>query len=476
MDNMVYDDVPLDYKTKINTLYEILEKEMFEVILYSLVQVQKNLLIQVVKAIKLRETEDSKIFKNKEDGHNRKTPRKWKEKWMKWIEESVSEQMSKADSYSNNLPEKFLNMEKKNKKWLIPCDRESQQVLPGRVQHMESITKHELNDEDTYSLLRWIQDTYPQRILRDPLIQGHIDESKLQILLPPRTIEQLERTYVECEEDKLETQLEKSLDLEVKRWNDRKEPVQEGRYYLSGLEKDVTKIFIASLKRTAKISETMSCKMAPCLGRKLQDFLTRYHNLVVEYTVTLKKKEKCFWNITIANINSILAFRNLLESKDLRIQGETKETLNHVLHEFETLGYNALLQDLFEKLKPHFKKLQHGKDRKQNCTEIMDNVMSCISSLKHLCQPYYQVMISKIHSQMVLEYVTQVLENPVRLENSIQLKFAAAQMAKNADKIKFYFKRKGSQEIWLDPLLNQLANIIKALNQEDTINEICTLA
>ncbi|XP_075187291.1 LOW QUALITY PROTEIN: tumor necrosis factor alpha-induced protein 2-like [Anomaloglossus baeobatrachus] len=315
-----------------------------------------------------------------------------------------------------------------------------------------------------------------RRILRDPLIQGHIDESKLQILLPPRTIEQLERTYVECEEDKLETQLEKSLDLEVKRWNDRKEPVQEGRYYLSGLEKDVTKIFIASLKRTAKISETMSCKMAPCLGRKLQDFLTRYHNLVVEYTVTLKKKEKCFWNITIANINSILAFRNLLESKDLRIQGETKETLNHVLHEFETLGYNALLQDLFEKLKPHFKKLQHGKDRKQNCTEIMDNVMSCISSLKHLCQPYYQVMISKIHSQMVLEYVTQVLENPVRLENSIQLKFAAAQMAKNADKIKFYFKRKGSQEIWLDPLLNQLANIIKALNQEDTINEICTLA
>lgn len=489
LENKVSDDDTL--KEVIDSLYGSLMNKMCQVVSGSIVKYENESLIQVIKAIKKQEAEDSKILKNKgTTGGNQKTPRRMKEQWQQWIEASVSQQIRKAHGNTNScLSQEFCNMGKTFKKDLMHviknlsphypaefnvCNLYAQCYHKHFVSKIGSIAENVLAEEDTHFLLCWIHNIYSQTILRDPAIQGHIDESKLESLLPPEMIRKLKRSFINYEVNTLKTFLETSLDKEAKRWKDRKDPIKVGRYYRSKLQMAVTQKYQESIERIAEISEEMSLKMAPHLGKELQEFLIRYQCLAVKYTQ--KKKQKCFRDITIANINCSWEFRNLLENKDLRIENGVKENLSLILHEFETLGYDALLQDMFMKLKSYFRKLCHGKNQKEIFSDIMKYVRSCIPSLKPLCQPCFQVVIGKIHFQVVLEYVSQLMENPVRFEESIQLSTVANQIDVNANRIKNLFESHNSQETWLNPLLVKLAEIIRLKKPEDIIHKLSELA
>ncbi|XP_044128500.1 tumor necrosis factor alpha-induced protein 2-like [Bufo gargarizans] len=492
--NRISDDAPRHTKD-IDSLYESLEKEMFQVISESIVQNPGDPLVQVIKAINKQEKEDSKILQNKEiAGHQRTTPRKWKEKWARCVAESVSQRISNGSAISTKnttscLSQRFCNLGKTFKNDLIHVIQNLGPLYPpefnvcnlyARCYHqyfmseIESVTEYELTEEDTYFLLCWIHNLYPQTILRDPAIQGHIDESQLETLLPTRKIERLEKIFVDSEVNSLETSLEKSLNSESKRWKDGKEPSKVGRYYQSKLQTEVTQIYRDSIRKTAEISEEMSNKMAPHLGKELQNFLTRYQSLFVEYTQ--KKSQKHFKAITIDNINCSWAFRNFLEDIDLRLERRMKENLISVLQEFEAVGYDALLQNMFEELKSRFRKLCHGNNRKDYFSDIMQYVKSYVTSLKTLCQPCFQVMIGKIHYQVVLEYITRLMEKPVRFEDPIQLGTIANQMVVNANRICSFFSSQGSQETWLHPLLKKLAEIIKLEDPQEIVHNISELA
>ncbi|XP_066461910.1 tumor necrosis factor alpha-induced protein 2-like [Eleutherodactylus coqui] len=497
IENTVSDNVPLHSKTKdIDSLYESLEKEMCQVILDSIVQIPGDSLIEAIKAIQKQEKEDAKILKHDDiTGQNQRQPRKWKEKWMKCIEESVSQQISKAHRIPTNrssscLSQKFCNLGKTFKNDLIhvvknlsphytaefnACNLYTQYYHKNFMSELGSITEYELTEEDTYFLLCWIHNLYPQTILRDPAIQGHIDESKLESLLPPRIIRKLERNFINWEANTLETFLENSLNLQEKRWKNGKEPAKVGRYYQSKLQMDVAQIYHDSIQKAAEISQEISLKIASHLGQELQKFLIRYQSLVVEYTQK-KKKQNSFRAITIANVNCNQSFRSLLDNKDLNLEGRLKENLGLVLQNLETLLCDALVQDMFKKLKSCFRKLHHGKNRKQNFPDIMQYVKSYVTTLKPLCKPCFQVVIGKIHFQVVLEYIARLMEKPVRFENPIQLRTVAAQMVGNSIHIKSFFSNKGSQETWLNPLLEKLAEIIKLENLQEIIYAISELA
>ncbi|XP_040267586.1 tumor necrosis factor alpha-induced protein 2-like [Bufo bufo] len=493
-ENRISDDAPRHTKD-IDSLYESLEKEMFQVISESIVQNPGDPLVQVIKAINKQEKEDSKILQNKEiAGRRRTTPRKWKEKWARCVEESVSQRTSNGSAISTKnttscLSQRFSNLGKTFKNDLIHviqnlgplyppefnvCNLYARRYHQYFVSEIESVTEYELTEEDTYFLLCWIHNLYPQTILRDPAVQGHIDESPLETLLPTRKIERLEKNFVDSEVNSLETSLEKSLNSESKRWMNGKEPSKVGRNYQSKLQAEVTQIYRDSIQKTAEISEEMSNKMAPHLVKELQNFLTRYQSLFVEYTQ--RKYQKHFKAITIGNINCSWAFRNFLEDKDLRLERRSKENLISVLQEFEAVGYDALLQNMFKELKSRFRKLCHGNDRKHYFPDIMQYVKSYVTSLQPLCQPCFQVMIGKIHYQVVLEYITRLLEKPVRFEDPIQLRTMANQMVVNANRISSFFSSQGSQETWLLPLLKKLAEIIKLEDPQDIVHTICELA
>ncbi|XP_075138758.1 tumor necrosis factor alpha-induced protein 2-like isoform X1 [Leptodactylus fuscus] len=492
IENTVSDDIPLQ---DIDSLYEYLEEEMSKVILKSTIQVPGDSLIQVIKAIKKREKEDYKILNNEDvTAHNQKTPRKWMEKWRKWIEVSESQQTGKAlrtpDNTSDScLSQKLCNLGKTYKNDIIHVIKNLSQIYPAEfnvcnlyaqyyhknvMSKIRSITEHGVAEEDTYFLLCWIHSIYPQTILRDPTVQGHIDESKLESLLPPEMTRKLERNFLSCETNTLKTFFTESLNVEAKNWKDGKEPTKVESYYQSKLQINVPKTYLETIQRAAEISEEMSIKLAPRLTEELHKFLIRYQFMVLEYTQ--KRKQNSFKPITIANINCIWSFRSLLENENLRIEDRMKQNLRLILEELETLGYHALLQDMFRKLKSYFRNLHHGKNRKHNFADIMKYVKSFVSSLKPLCHSSFQVVIGKIHFQVVLEYVTRLMVKPVRYEDHIQLRTVASQMHVNANRIQNFFSCHESQETWLKPVIGKLAKILRLENQEDIINQISELA
>ncbi|XP_075049480.1 tumor necrosis factor alpha-induced protein 2 [Mixophyes fleayi] len=487
------DTLQQDKIEELESLYDQLGNAVFKVIKDSISETQEDRLVQAVQAIVEQEGEDSKYVSDSGSVKgNSLRPKKWKVRWENEIKLSVVERIESLPEVSTNeasssLSQTFVTVGKTFKKDLIhvvkhlkPCYPEEFDVCNTYAQHyhrfimsqMDVITEYELGGKDTYFLLCWVQNLYPNIILKDPTIVGHIDESKLKRLLPPHKIRQFEANYFSYEIESVRTYMNKSLDLEVERWKSGNEPEMLGDYYHSELLIDIIQCYNGGIQKAAELQ----LKLSVLLGQELEEFIKRYKRLFGEYLE--KNKTQVFYRaISIANLNCCLHFREFIRHKDSKLEPRAQEDLQTIILELEDLIYDFLFQDLFAELKSQFRKISQGNGlcSHQTMIDIIKITDRHLSPFKTLCLPCYKDMISKIHKHLVKEYLARLLKKKVAHKNAAQLQALAKQINENTKLIDEFFVFHNSEEDWLKPAILKVAEIIRLQDLSAIQLEVATL-
>uniref|UniRef100_A0A8C4VPV2 Uncharacterized protein n=1 Tax=Gopherus evgoodei TaxID=1825980 RepID=A0A8C4VPV2_9SAUR len=219
-----------------------------------------------------------------------------------------------------------------------------------------------------------------------------LDEAKLGSLLPPKTIKQLEVKYLYNEVASIKNWLAKSLEMEVKRWTEEREPEKLDGHFHSELAIDVIQTIHGGQKRAAEITPELGKQLSVVLLVELSTFLKSYQKALEEFKE--KNKQHSYFKATIiANINNCMNFRDHTEKTTPSAQDSTRLKILGTLSVIENLGYDVLLQDLFLELKPIFRKFTQSKwlSCSETINEIIQATSNHLSEFKTLHDPFYQV-------------------------------------------------------------------------------------
>ncbi|KAM8921356.1 tumor necrosis factor alpha-induced protein 2-like [Pelodytes ibericus] len=496
--NQTDDKINDESTQELESLYVKLEDAVFEVIKDSIREDNQDLLKEAVQAIVEQETEDIRCSSESNSTQvNILRPLKWKQKWLDYVKLSVSEQVKNLPGISprdsnSSFSQNFISLGKTIKTDLIHVVKHLKVHYPPQFDvcniyaqyyhsllktQVESITEFELTGKDTHLVLCWVHNIYPNNILRDSALEKHIDESKLESLLPFHKIRELESSYKPYEVDSVKEWMTTSLNFEIQRWKEGIEPSKLGGRYHSELPIDIIHIYKGGLQRAADITPKMSRSIAPLLGDVLVDFLKSYKNSFEEYKEKNRSDEH-FKTIIIANINCCRSFRGFVDRSDTELTLISEEKVNSILNDFEELGFDTLLQDLFQELKVHFKKISQGNGlcSHQTMLEIIKIAERHISPLKTLTPSCYKVAIDIVHLHLVKEYTTRLLKKKVSHKNLRQLQALASQIHENATLINDFFSFHESQAAWLNSVIPKLAEIIRLQDLSAIQLEVATLA
>ncbi|XP_063295315.1 tumor necrosis factor alpha-induced protein 2-like [Pelobates fuscus] len=501
LENKIYsntDEELHEIKNKeLEFLYDELNTKVFRVVKESILENDESLLKEAVQAITEQEKEDKNVSENNSMPSSPVRPRKWMQKWHDSVSESVEERMGNLPGISPNdsgssFSRTFAILGKtiktdlthvvKNLKPHYPtaefdvCNIYAKCYHKFLKTHIENITEFELTGKDSHFILSLVLNIYPNNILGDPVLTDHIQATKLERLLTLRKIRELKSIYIPYEVESVREWMVRSLNLEVERWKEGLEPLKLGDCYHSELHIDVIQSFHGGIQRAAEITEQMSNNMIPLLSNELVEFLKSYKKAFEEYRKN--KNDEYFKPIVMANINCCQSFREFVAQSDAKLDLKSKEAIKSILTDFEKVGFETLLQDLYDELKGVFKRISQGNgmcsyQTMQDIIQITDKHISHFGMLTKHC---YKETIGKVHLHLVKEYITRLLKKKVTHKNVQQLQTLAKQIRETAMLIKDFFSVYESQAFWLENIISKVADIIRLQDIGAIQLEVATLA
>uniref|UniRef100_A0A8C0JAA7 TNF alpha induced protein 2 n=1 Tax=Chelonoidis abingdonii TaxID=106734 RepID=A0A8C0JAA7_CHEAB len=442
-------------QSTVESLYELLKSKVFSIIRNSIILAPSNpkLLRHAVYAIEEQEVEDERYKSEKPpDKVVSYRPRKWKEVWMDTVKQSVTDRMkdiqrtSSAETLSTTAF-CFLHMGRTMKEDMITvvecikqhyhaqfnvCSTYAECYHSYFSSQLQLIAEFELGDKDLYLLLTWVQNFYPNDIRKNSILMKELDEAKLGSLLPPKMIEQLEVKYMYNEAN----WLAKSLEMEVKRWTEEREPEKlDGRFH-SELAIDVIQV-TNTLKCDVLLDPGYTEKEITIM--QVLGFETNYQKALEEFKE--KNKQHSYFQATIiANINNCTYFMFFPQ--------------------------------------PIFRKFTQSKWL--SCSETMNEIIQAtsnhLSEFKTLHDPFYQGIMEKIHGHLVREYIVRLIKKKVSLKTPELQQNLANLISTHASHLQSFCKEKGSKATWLDSALPKLAEIIRLQDSNGIKIEVATLA
>ncbi|XP_075701136.1 tumor necrosis factor alpha-induced protein 2-like [Rhinoderma darwinii] len=473
-----------EIRNEMESLHGESERRVFRVIKDSISNKKGNELMNAVQAIVEQEHED------------RRPSRQWNTKWKECVASSVVERVNKLPKFSRDAPgsclsqvlttlgkalKKDLTHVIKNIKPYYPeefdvCNIYAQQYHQLLQNEISLVTEYELYITDIHSLLSWIKTTYPN-ILRDPALIGHINTAELGELLPPEKIHGLERMYMLYQEGLLEQWMTNALEVEEKHWMEGRQPVKIGSICNSELSVDILEIYDSGIKSAKEISDDFVDKVTPILANEFLKFLKRYKTSFTNYHKKNKSKSH-FREIIFANMNCCHNFRVFIEGASAA--EDIKQNIYSILSEIENQGFRIILQDLFQEIQSHFRRISECKGL--NSKEIMLNIITTantyISSITALDAACHEVMVDKIHMHLVKEYLTQIQHiSPCNIE---QQKALATQMHNTVDFVTQFCSdhlndAQVSEATWVNNVIRNIADIIQLQDLEAITLEVGVL-
>ncbi|XP_072283885.1 tumor necrosis factor alpha-induced protein 2 [Pyxicephalus adspersus] len=478
---------------ELESLYEKLKSEVFQIIKESLTNTEKEPLQQAVQAIVVQESEDSKI---NPDLKNVSRPKGWMQAWKECVRQTVEERLNDLPQEEKkngppSIPSTLTALGKLFKNDLIHlvthikgCYPEEFDVCNTYAEHYhqniktraENITQFELWEKDNYYVLWWTQNLYPNEILKNPILSGHIDDVQLGSLLPQHTIRNMENNYLSYEADSVKAHMNKALDLEVELWKQGKEPKILSSYYHSELHIDIIQCYASGFQRAAEIRPEMEDSLALLLAHELEEILRRYKKQFGEY-IEKNKTQSFYRAICIAHLNCCLGFRKFLNRKESKLRENHRLDMSSLLQQLEDSVHDALLQDLFADLKNQFRKMSQGSSPFSH--QIMKNI---IATSEAFMDPFHTLMdesckalSGKIHLYLVKEHLTRMMKRKVCCKSVQQMQTLANQISENAELIDSFSSFYRSCEDWLRPALPKLAEIIRLQDLNAIQLEVATL-
>uniref|UniRef100_A0A8C9MBG7 Tumor necrosis factor alpha-induced protein 2 n=1 Tax=Panthera tigris altaica TaxID=74533 RepID=A0A8C9MBG7_PANTA len=317
---------------------------------------------------------------------------------------------------------------------------------------LAAMAQFELCERDTYMLLVWVQNLYPNDIINSPKLAGELQRLRLGSLLPPRQIRLLEATFLS---------------------NEMVSPAP-GHCH-SELAIDIIQIVSQGQAKAESITLDLGTQIKQMLLLELATFLRSYQRAFDEFLERGKQLRNYRANV-IANINNCLSFRTAMQQK-----WQTQDLPGHLLgplSELKSHGFDTLLQSLFGDLKPLFKRFTQTRwaAPAQTLEEIISTVGERLPEFSELHDCFREELMEIVHLHLVKEYIVRLSKRSLVLKSAEQQQQLAGHILANAELIQRFCTQNGSPATWLHHALPKLAEIIRLQDPSAIKIEVATYA
>ncbi|XP_037359951.1 tumor necrosis factor alpha-induced protein 2 [Talpa occidentalis] len=406
-------------------------------------------------------------------------PRGWLRLWRRDVARAAEERLARppgeAAAGRSELERAFLHMGRTMREDLEAVVERLKPVCPAELgvvaayaesyhQHLAAqlgaMAEFELCERDTYMLLLWVQNLYPNDIINSPKLAAELQGAKLGSLLPPSQIRLLEATFLSNEAASVRELMGRALELEAKRWAQDEAPQSLDGHCHSELAIDVIQILSQSQAKAEGITLELGAQTRPVLQAELFMFLRSYQRSFEEFLERSKHLTNYRANV-MANINSCQLFWSSVEKWQMR--QDVPSYLLAPLKELKARGLDALLQDLFGALKPLFRQLTQTRwaTPEQTLEGILAAVQATLPGFSALRGCFREELMEAVHLHLVREYIGRLSKRRLVLRTAEQQQQLAGHIDANAEAIWDFCTQHGSHAGWLRHALPALAEIIR---------------
>ncbi|XP_028352221.1 tumor necrosis factor alpha-induced protein 2 isoform X2 [Physeter macrocephalus] len=422
-------------------------------------------------------------------------PRRWLQLWRRGVAQAAEERLGQRPAAGaegrTEVERAFLHMGRTMKQDLEAVVERLKPLFPAEfavvAAYAESYHEHfatqladlaqfELSERDTYVLLLWVQNLYPNDIINSPKLAGELQGVRLGSLLPPKQIRLLEATFLSNEVTSVKELMARALELESQRWTQDVAPQRlDGRCH-SELAIDIIQIISQGQAKAESITLDLGSQIKHRLLVELAAFLKSYQRAFDEFLERCKQLGN-YRAIVIANINNCLSFRMFVDQK-WQIPQDLRSHLLSPLNELKSHGVDTLLQNLFGVLKPLFKRFTQTRwaAPAETLEEIISAVGERLPEFSELQDCFREELMGVVHLHLVREYIIRLSKRCLVLKTAEQQQRLAGHILANAELIQRFCTQNGSPATWLHRALPMLAEIIRLQDPSAIKIEVATYA
>ncbi|MBN3305031.1 EXOC3 protein, partial [Amia calva] len=519
-DDLMYEQYRMDSKNthdmnlirsyfgEVQSLSEELAKQLWMVLQRSMGTVRKDptMLVSVVRIIEREEKIDRRMLdRMKQTGFMPPgRPKKWKEKMFEVLEGTVSSRIEGTQSETRESDKmwlvRLLEITRKYvlddlivvKNLMVQCFplhynifnvffNLYHRVLSARVQELAS---EDLEANEIVSLLTWVLKTNTSvDMMGHPELFVEVDVNSLEPLLPQQVVDELLSKYIQTLTSNITGWLRKALETDKKDWKKETEPeADQDGYFQTTLPAIVFQIFEQNLQVAAQINETFKEQVLRLCLKQMNSFLIRYREEAIALKEDHLKDRKLphfYTQYMIAIINNCQTFKESINSLKKKYSHTAENTQNDAAIE-KTLGDVAkdgcafLLDEVFMDLEQHLNELLTRKwlSGSNAVDTICATVEDYFYDFAKIKKPYNKAsclkceITTEAHRRVVIEYLKAIMQKRISFRNAEERKEGAERMIKEADQLKFLFRKLSDGEA-ADSLCDAIAAIAEVFKLTD---------
>ncbi|XP_035278796.1 tumor necrosis factor alpha-induced protein 2-like [Anguilla anguilla] len=351
------------------------------------------------------------------------------------------------------------------------CDTYARLYHQAFSSQLVKMAEFDLNFDDLVYLLSWVHNYYPNDVLKHNELEKDIDIEALGPLLPEAVVRPMEEKYLSQKESQLGVWVSNALKKEENSWCSGSLPeLILDHYYFSTIAIDVIEMVDAAVKETKAIFCDLS--RAQRIMCQLEIFLTRYKKSLEDF---IKEKHVNTNALLKANLASIEQLKEYLE-KCADLLPEEKNRCLTLLEDMENYAYCYFLDVMHAEFKVEYKQLwtQAWLERgSRQLVELLEKHIWDCENLKPTCK---QELVSRLHVQVILEYVRRMMKGKLKLKNKEQQERAASLLFEDSKMLNLVFIEAGSKERWLQDILLKIAEVLRLQDPGAIQLEVITLA
>ncbi|XP_013999280.2 tumor necrosis factor alpha-induced protein 2 [Salmo salar] len=339
---------------------------------------------------------------------------------------------------------------------------------------LTELARSGLDVDDCNYLLCWVNNYYPNDILKHKDLEGHINIESLGTLLSEKDLTTLEEQYLLQKESTVRTWFSKALSKMEEGWLSGKSPELIDGYCFCPLAIDIIQAVDGAMReaRTILGSEAKAQRIL----RQLDSFLISYKSSLEEF---VKRTGENTQAVVKANLVNIEQFRDFIVRREESIPEEIKTSCMSTLADLRDCGYGYFTDPIHEELRVQYRMLwtqawfTGGQMVLDEVLETLDRHMQQFTDLKPICM---EELLGRLHMEMMVEYVKRMMKRKMRLKDKEQQEAAAKLLADDSSTLSTYFTEAGSKINWLSEVLPKMAEVVRLQDPGSIQLEIVTLA
>uniref|UniRef100_A0A671XJF5 Exocyst complex component 3-like 4 n=1 Tax=Sparus aurata TaxID=8175 RepID=A0A671XJF5_SPAAU len=336
-------------------------------------------------------------------------------------------------------------------------------------QHLKKLEGQVTELKDLFALLDWIINRYKsEKIMGSPSLQPDMKDESADLQLEDGLLRQLKDKYCCRVKDDVRASLDRLIEIENKEvWTEKRTPEKDDEGLLTAhIDMDIWTNVKGTIMNSRRIDGELEQRVISSCLQELKLFPGRFETEFRRHCSALRP-QPLWTEYQITYINSFTALQQHMEEHRAACPDEVEAFKKEVKLLTVRLGQD--LEDQFkEEVKPYLRRMMTRKwltsdeDFKQLLcrTELLSDHCSVMRP------PHAQEFASRLHLHVAREYVGQLMKSNYSCKNRKHEK-AAGKIRKEWGKLRDLFVEMKSTNEWLDPVGDDLSDIITQKNKSD---------